>query len=283
MDKNELFDLINQNVKKSERSSFKALGFDNEPMWQEPLVGFASGGDADFEFFKKDIGDFYWTPAEAFRLKYKNSNVVDNDLTVISLGFAQTEMTKQLQREEKTEPTPRWLTTRGEWEPLMEEICSSIVNELENGGVQAVAIDLLPELCWMKSEKYGKAAKWSHRHAAFVAGLGTFGLSDGLITRQGKAMRFTTFIIKGQYEPDKREYSTYHEWCKFFKDGSCGVCITRCPAGAITKNGHDKEKCSEYEDLIREKLIREGIMDPKYIGSCGLCQCKVPCQDSIPK
>ena len=39
------------------------------------------------------------------------------------------------------------------------------------------------------SEKYGMASCWSERHAAFVSGLGTFGLCDGLITPVGKAMR----------------------------------------------------------------------------------------------
>jgi len=164
----------------------------------------------------------------------------------------------------------------------MEEICSSIVKDLEEGGLQAVAIDLLPELCWKISDKYGMAAKWSHRHAAHAAGLGTFGLSDGLITKNGKAMRCTTFLVRAQIDPDKRDYEKYNEWCQFYNDGTCGVCIARCPAGAITEKGHDKQKCSDYEDGIKAKLIKEGKMNPKYIGSCGLCQCNVPCQDGIP-
>jgi len=39
------------------------------------------------------------------------------------------------------------------------------------------------------SEKYGYASSWSERHIAYVAGLGTFGFCDDLITPVGKAMR----------------------------------------------------------------------------------------------
>ena len=38
------------------------------------------------------------------------------------------------------------------------------------------------------SEKYAYASTWSERHAAYAAGLGTFGLSDGLITAAGQGM-----------------------------------------------------------------------------------------------
>lgn len=282
IDKDKIKNVINSNFHNSKLNNFKAIGFSEEPMWKEPMIGFASGGDSYFEFLKQDIGDFYWTPKEAFELKHPESKVENNELAIVSVAFAQTEITKQLQKKEQKEPTSRWIATRGEWESFMEDMCTNIERDLAYLGIEAVAIDLLPELCWLVSEKYGMSAKWSHRHSAFAAGLGTFGLSDGLITRQGKAMRFTTFIIKGQIKPDQREYEKYNEWCQFYNDGTCGACIGRCPAGAISKLGHDKQKCSMYEDTIKEKLIKDGKMNPKYIGSCGLCQSNVPCQDGIP-
>jgi epoxyqueuosine reductase QueG len=47
----------------------------------------------------------------------------------------------------------------------------------------------LPEWSRRPSEKYVFSSNWSERHAAYTAGLGTFGLCDGLITPLGKAMR----------------------------------------------------------------------------------------------
>jgi hypothetical protein len=34
--------------------------------WDGFLLGFSSGADDLYEFYKRHIGDFHWTPAEAF-------------------------------------------------------------------------------------------------------------------------------------------------------------------------------------------------------------------------
>ena len=39
---------------------------ENEKAWDEPLVGFSRGDDPIYQFFKDDIGSFYWTPLEIF-------------------------------------------------------------------------------------------------------------------------------------------------------------------------------------------------------------------------
>lgn len=281
--RNELvLEWIEECVRASALNHFGPLGLPDEPMWQSPLVGFAAGDDPFFRFLQKDIGDFYWSPAEAFHLKYPDVPCSDEELTVISLVFPQTAITKSAQTQEKTVPAPRWIVTRGEWETFCMDFCRSVITRLEAEQKQAVAIDLLPGLTWKSSPQYGRAAPWSHRHTAFVAGLGTFGLSDGLITEKGKAVRITTLLIKEKLDITPRTYQDHHAWCSFFRDGSCGACIQRCPAGAISAQGHDKEKCYAYEETIKKDLVQKGEMNPDYISSCGLCQCQVPCQDKIP-
>lgn len=282
MDKERLRELIGARVKQTPGNGFQPLGSAEEPMWDSPLIGIASGADPYFAFFKQDIGDSYWMPSEAFASRYPNIGITDGELAVISLVFPQTELTKADQRRETLEPSLRWVTTRGMWEPYMNALCHGIEDALASLGIDAVAIDLLPELSRFTSEHYGMTAKWSHRHAAFVAGLGTFGLSDGLITQKGKAMRCTTILVKTVVAPDERSYKSHTDWCSFYTNGTCGVCITRCPAGAITKEGHDKELCNAYEDSLRDSMILNGKMDPSYIGSCGLCQCGVPCEHKVP-
>jgi epoxyqueuosine reductase QueG len=282
MDKELLRELIAAKVNQMPGNGFHPLRLPEEPMWEAPLIGIASGIDPYFAFFKQDIGESYWTPAEAFSLGYPNVRVTDEELTVISLVFPQTALTKADQRRETLEPSLRWVTARGMWETYMKNVCHGIEDALASLGMDAVAIDLLPELSRFTSERYGMTAKWSHRHAAFVAGLGTFGLSDGLITRKGKAMRCTTILAKTVVAPDQRPYGFHTDWCSFYANGTCGICIDRCPAGAITKEGHDKELCNAYEDSLRDAMVLSGKMDPAYIGSCGLCQCGVPCEHKVP-
>ncbi len=66
------------------------------------------------------------------------------------------------------------------------ELRTHIVDELEKAGYPAVAPMLSPLWKQHMSEKYLFASSWSERHAAYAAGLGTFGLSDGLITEKGR-------------------------------------------------------------------------------------------------
>lgn len=275
---------IETTLSQSKLNHFGAINLEDEPMWETPLIGFSKGDDPYYAFFKKDIGDFYWLPNEAFALGYKGAQVAEKDLTVISIAFPQTQKTKSIHKTGVDRPTLRWEVSRGEWEGFITDYCKTLVVTFEKMGLPAVAIDLISEFSRDTSEKYGIASNWSHRHTAFVSGLGTFGLSDGLITEKGKAMRFTTLIIKDKQriEGDQRPYEKHTDWCKFYVDDSCSACMRRCPVGAITEKGHDKEACSRFLIQIKEELVQKGKLNPNYISSCGLCQCGVPCQNRRP-
>jgi len=280
--KNEIIKIIEGAVLNSAYNNFGAMGMPQEPMWEAPIVGFAKGDDPYFSHYKKTIGEFYWLPKEVFQLGSKEE-VEDNQLTVISIGFPQTPETKSDQRKATGMPCDRWLYTRGEWENMIDKITGDIINQLKENGIQAVSLDFIKEFSRHISKDYGIASNWSHRHTAFIAGLGTFGLSDGLITEKGKAMRFTSIVVKGKFEPTVRPYSNHHEYCKYYSENKCGACISRCPVHAITKEGHDKEICSAYLQKIKNEIGPDYVRNSNYISGCGLCQSKVPCQDGIPE
>ena len=82
----------------------------------------------------------------------------------------------------------------------MEEFSGKLVAELEAQSYRCVSVDLQPEFSRETSPDLGIASKWSHRHAAFAAGLGTFGLSDGFISEKGKAIRITSMVIEADLE-----------------------------------------------------------------------------------
>ena len=125
----------------------------------------------------------------------------------------------------------------------------------------------------------GQVSNWSERHALYVCGLGTFGLSDGFITERGKAMRCGSVVVNKQLPVSIRRYNTHTDNCPFFFDRSCAVCIDRCPAGAITIEGHNRYLCQTYmRDHIGHIRERFGV----EIAGCGLCQTGVPCEASIP-
>ena len=98
----------------------------------------------------------------------------------------------------------------------------------------------------LKSPRVGLASKWSERHAAYACGLGAFGLSDGLITAKGKAIRVGSVVTDLLLRPSEKVYPHSQANCLYYFNSTCKACATRCPAGAITAKGHDKDKCQEY-------------------------------------
>lgn len=260
--------------------------FEPEPAWGRPLVGFAAGDDPLFEFFKDDIGEFYWTPAEIFGLTFdppaaESQPAPVQSLSVISWVIPQTRKTRRDQRVERRLPSERWIRSRAYWPELTRDVHETVVKRLAADGVRSVAPELSPHWGLMDSEKYGFASNWSQRHTAYVAGLGTFGLSDGLITPVGKAMRAGSLVVEASLAPTPRRYAGHHDWCLFYVDGSCGECIGRCPAGAITRRGHDKVKCDAYQSDVVRAHATATVGD--RIAGCGLCQTGVQCEGGVPR
>ena len=252
----------------------------DETAWGKPLVGFSSGADPLYEFYKRDIGEFHLTPAEFLSHEYQKDKVAPEELTVICWILPQTEATKADHRRETYFPSERWARSRIQGESVNDELRRHVVDALRGVSVEAVAPILSPLWIGATSERYGFASSWSERHAAYASGLGTFGLSDGLITPLGKAMRAGSVIAHVSIAPNERPYSNHHAYCLFYARGTCGSCMKRCPIGAITVNGHDKKLCSKYLDMTKQYVQRHYGFEGY---GCGLCQVGVPCESRIPE
>ena len=251
-----------------------------EPAWAEPQVAYASGDDPLFDNLKADIGSFYWTPIEAFRRAHPEIMAEATDLSVIVYVLPQTEVTRLEQRQATEVPAERWARSRFHGEEFNRALRLHLAEQLTLAGFPAVAPERLPDFAYQQSETFGIASNWSERHTAWIAGLGTFGLSDGLITRVGKAVRIGSVVVKMPLEPTPREYEGHNDWCLWYARGTCGACMRRCPVDAITEQGHDKPSCFTYIRNVTAPYVE------KYYGTkdtpCGLCQVKIPCEAKSP-
>ena len=252
-----------------------------ERAFDKPLVGFANGADPIFNDYKRHVGPFHWTPQDIFSLTFPGINAVAKNLTVISWILPQTKATKSDNRREKKFPAERWVRARMFGEHVNVKLRQYITQSLTDQGFAAVAPMLTPQWGRKISEEHGYASTWSERHIAYACGLGTFGLSDGLITPLGKAMRTGSVVVNWELPVEPRPYTDHHAYCLHFTHGICGKCITRCPAGAITTKGHDKVKCKKYlrNEAAAFILSAYGFENGR---GCGLCQTKVPCESHIP-
>lgn len=246
----------------------------------EPLVGFSRGDDELYDFYKDHIDpNFYRTPAEwlasAFGKSYSPGNI-----SVISWFLPQTDDTKEKARAFDDCPPLEWTMNRVHGEECNRRLAKALEEHLCSLGFDAVAPMCSDEFTWGESERFVKISNWSERHVAYISGLGTFGLCDGLISAKGKAGRYGSVIVNLPLEPTKRNYTEYNEYC-MAKNG-CTACIRRCPAGAITEKGHDKVKCMKYHAEVIKKIDLERYDYDGY-AVCGLCQTGVPCESHPPR
>jgi len=266
-------DFINLSQENTLKNSAK------DKAWADPLVAFSSGADPLYPEFKRHIGDFFLTPLEFFNQTFPSLKASADQLTVISWILPHTNNTKVELRRETVHPSESWARARIFGEEVNVKLRKHVVESLRQSEIEAVAPMISPLWAWKVSEKYGFASSWSERHAAYAAGLGTFGLCDGLITPVGKAMRCGSVIAHIQVPPSHRPYQDHHAYCLFYTKGACGKCIQRCPAGAVTKAGHDKGKCKTYVEWTAQ-YVKNNFKFDGY--GCGFCQAGVPCESKIP-
>lgn len=250
-----------------------------DPAWDDALVGFASGADQIWQQYKEYVGAFHWTPWEVFSQHCPEESAGPDELTVVSWVLPQREAVRKANRRVQKYPAEEWARIRIFGEAFNVALRRHVAQSLQDAGHAAVAPMLVPNWTTLKSERFSYASSWSERHAAHAAGLGTFGLCDGLITANGKAMRVGSVVAKLSIEPTPRPYADHRAYCLFFANGTCGKCIDRCPVRAITEAGHDKEKCRQH--LVRTwEYVKKTY---KFVGyGCGLCQVGVPCESGIP-
>jgi epoxyqueuosine reductase QueG len=177
-------------------------------------------------------------------------------------------------------PSERWARARIYGEAFNEALRRHIVEALQENGIRAVAPSLTPQFSMRISPRYGFSSTWSERHAAYAAGLGTFGLCDGLITPAGKAMRTGSVVAQARLPASSRPYSNHRAYCLYFSQGSCRKCMDRCPVGAISEAGKDKARCLNHLFPGTSRYVKETYGFDGY--GCGLCQTGVPCESGIP-
>jgi epoxyqueuosine reductase QueG len=250
-----------------------------EPAWEDALVGFAAGADPIWQQYKEYVGPFHWTPWEVFNQHCPGATVTADALTVIAWVLPQRERVRKANRRARKYPAEEWARIRVYGENCNAALRRHLVARLQEEGCNAVAPMLARNWTIVQSARFSYASSWSERHAAHAAGLGTFGLCDGLITARGKAMRVGSVVAQTALEPTPRPYNDHRAYCLYFADGTCGKCIDRCPVRAITEAGHDKEKCRWHLVRSREH-VKKTYRFEGY--GCGLCQVGVPCEAGIP-
>lgn len=253
---------------------YHATGADH--FFTNPLIGYPSSNDELFYQFKNIIGNYHWTPDEAIHGEYPQASAKSVIVWILPVN----KQARVTNRDMIDKPSMGWAMTRSFGELANEQMRLQTAKILNEYGYPTVAPHMLQKKLGYNFKELGYSSLWSERHAAFVAGLGTFGLSAGLITKAGVAIRIGTVVTSLEVLADKREYGNDpYCWCT-----RCGDCNSRCPASAIGINPEDRNKQACYKHLFEtiavNRHINYGWMD--YELGCGMCQSGVSCEYCIP-
>ena len=259
-------------IKKYIRDFVKEYGEKDEidTTWREPLVGFADANSEEIKHIREYTYEDHLMP----------SDILENPTVIIAyfIPFTKDIADSNVKGEFASE---RWTVAYQETNEMFNKLNEYIIEKIENMGYKA---EVCKEAGNFKREVL--KSKWSHRHLAKLAGLGTFGINNMLITDEGCCGRYFTIVSNLSVEVDK---PLEEEICLYKRNKTCGLCVKHCLSGALSLDKFDRFKCYEtcdvnfkkYEELYGNKDIEKG--KPRG-GSevCGKCVVNLPCSFKRP-
>jgi len=273
----------------------RLTNFGGQRIFDRPLIGAADGDDPLFKIFQKVVSPRHLQPREFFhRISSRSTDLTSISVVVWALPF-----TTEVRRSNRVQDMPSKLYSlaRNNGGALIYNMSLRLSKQMHKRGIAAASPILTAEYDTFRIPEFTFSSTWSERHAAYAAGLGYFGLSEALITPLGINVRIGSIITNMPLESSPQGEKNYRALC--LKDGgdSCGLCMERCPVGAISKSGLDKSKCYTQRKTIRDKYLEHYKQELQLLASpipisgkkrnrnslgCALCQCGVPCEGVDP-
>lgn len=219
-------------------------------IWRTPLVGYADAKEGYIRTLKEVVIDTHAMPEDFL----EGANVViayfipfKKELAATNIGV------------EDNAASAEWAEAYKVTNTMMGKLSTYLAEELNKMGYRAT----VPVNAGLLSDSL--KSNWSQRHVARAAGLGTFGINNMLITKEGCCGRYNTVVADIPVEPDK---PLEHENCLYKSKGLCKKCVTNCFYGALTEEGFDRFKCFEACEKNREVF---------GVDVCGKCATNIPC------
>lgn len=186
-------------------------------LWDHPLFGLSAADDPLYPGLKapEAVGPWSLTPTEW----------LPEARTVISFFLPFSQEIQKSNRSHRSLPSEEWLHGRYEGHALLFALCRHLADLLEAEGWKVVIPSLDPRFSYVDEPSTQEgfppdaafSSRWSERHAAYISGLGTFGLSKGLITERGICGRFGSLVTDAPPSPPP---------------GPIRDCMTTAPAAA---------------------------------------------------
>ncbi|AKL96808.1 hypothetical protein CACET_c33650 [Clostridium aceticum] len=226
--------------------------------WQEPLITYGDAKNPMFDKLKEVV-----TPSHALPTDF-----LQDAETVIAyfLPFEEAVVKSNIDGRESSEA---WGRAYIETNQLIFDLNSYLHDVIETWGYKSTILPAThnfdPKLL---------ISEWSHRHVAYIAGLGKFGINRMLITEKGCCGRIGSVVTNLKIEATE---VSEEEFCLYKAKGICERCVKNCVNDALSIDGFDRHKCYEM-CLYNDKLLNNmGVADV-----CGKCMVEIPCSYKNP-
>ncbi|MPM15299.1 Epoxyqueuosine reductase [bioreactor metagenome] len=240
--------------------------------WRTPLVGFADANHPDFPKLRELVHPEHEMPWD----------VLSGAKIVIACFVPFTEKIAGGNAGEGLASSD-WALCYEETNAMFPRLNGRIISLLKENGYRAA---VSKEASVFDREKI--TSRWSQRHVARLAGLGTFGLNNMLITEMGCCGRLCTVVTDLDAEPDQ---PIAEEYCLYKRKGACMACVRRCPTGALTEEGFRRNVCfarcrenakvyTQFGNSYASAAGREAEDSGSEV--CGKCLVKLPCTMKKP-
>lgn len=266
-------------------------------IFDAPAIGVSQGDDPIFTKFKEVVGPKHLKPVEMWiQSGLPEDTHLADQLRILSIIFPYVDRIREESKTATEMPAEIYSVGRNFANAFMDDVLEKTVAFIQDKGFLAVSGMNSPvvQLIFNKNSMSGYAV-WSERHMAFAAGLGTFSLHEGFISKIGCNIRIASIITKAALDVTPRKSDDPYANCLYYANGKCKKCAERCPGDAISEEGHDKLKCYLYGQVVAKEMTSrlEGLLKPykriineeeqwSYPVGCAFCQFDVPCMQINP-
>jgi epoxyqueuosine reductase QueG len=227
---------------------------DTITVYREPLVGFADANDPRFPDLQRVANPDHMMPAD----------LLPGARSVVAFFVPFDPSVVKANARDRKAVAREWAVAYVETNELIARTTEHLVRLLAECGVRAAAEPPTDNL-----DSATLVSRWSHKSVAVIAGLGSFGLHQMVITDAGCAGRFGSMVTDAELPPTP---TPYIERCLYFSNDSCRTCITRCPMDALSESrGIDRQKC--WVRCLEVGKEFEHLGPSEVCGKCAIGPC----------
>lgn len=267
--------------------------FKAEPIFDRPIMGVTEAANDIFETFRRVVSPRHILPADFLR---KKAPALEGRISLKVASWAiPFSRDIRISNRRPEWPSELYSVARNNGAALIHQTLARTVQKLNDRGYAALAPAQTEEYDAFRSSEFTFSSSWSERHVAYASGLGQFGLNGCLITPLGTNVRFASLVTSLPLEATIEQRPGHRAPC--LEDGgeSCGLCLTRCPVMAISRDGLDKSRCYDRRCAIRGRflasysrkfslrpspIVKNGRREDGFSLGCALCMAAVPCESA---